>query len=378
MTRILIATTLPGSLSIFYNPFARAFKAQGWGVDGMCREASLCSECAAQFDHLWDVNWRRNPLYPGNLLQAPRVVRNIVEREGYDVIIVSTPVASFVTRLALRNLKSAKTPQILYINHGFHFHKYNSLINNWIFIFLERLAGRWTDYLAVINRDDAEAALRLKLVPPERLIHTLGIGVDIEKFSPEGVPGCDVERFRNSLHLVPDNPLYSLVAEFIPRKRHRDALIAFSRLDVPLAHLALAGEGPLLEDMRKLSFDLGIGERVHFLGFRRDVPVIIRASVALLSVSEQEGLPGTVMQSLSLGIPVIGSDIRGTRDLLEGECGIIYPLGDLGRLTEAMSWMVSHPAKAAGMGSRGRAKMLAGYTVSDIVGTYISFIKKIA
>ena len=111
MTRILIATTVPGSLWNFFNPFARAFKAQGWGVDGMCREASLCSECAAEFDHLWDIGWKRNPLYPGNLLQAPRTVRTIVERQGYDFVLVSTPIASFVVRFALRDRPAAKTTE---------------------------------------------------------------------------------------------------------------------------------------------------------------------------------------------------------------------------------------------------------------------------
>lgn len=85
-----------------------------------------------------------------------------------------------------------------------------------------------------------------------------------------------------------------------------------------------------------------------------------------------------VMESLSLGVPVIGSDIRGTRELLEDGCGTIYPLGDLDRLTDAMNWIVSHPVEAAGMGSRGRAKMLSGYSVSDIIGNYINLIKSMA
>jgi len=375
MTRILIATTVPASLWNFFNPFARAFKAQGWRVDGMCRDASCCLECAGEFDHLWDVDWRRNPLYPGNLLQAPRTVRRIVEREGYDFVLVSTPVASFVVRFALRNRKSAKRLKIIYIAQGFHFHKNNTRLKNAVFITLEKLAGRWTDFLVVVNRNDAESALRFKLVPPERLIRMLGIGVNTQKFSPEAVPGCDVETFRESLHLAPDTPLFSVLGEFIPRKRHRDALIAFSKLDAPQAHLALAGEGPIMKDMRQLASDLGIGERVHFLGFRRDVPVIIRASVAVLSVSAQEGLPVNVTESLSLGVPVIGSDIRGTCELLEGRCGIIYHLGDINRLTEGMNWVLHHAEEAAEMGSRGRAKMLSGYSVSDIIGNYINLIK---
>ncbi len=375
MTRILIATTVPSALWKFFNPFARAFKAQGWGVDGMCREAPHCLECAGEFDHLWDIGWKRNPLYPGNLLQAPRTVRTIVDRHGYDFVLVSTPVASFVVRFALRARRAAQRPKVIYVAQGFHFHEQNSRLKNAVFIMLEKLAGRWTDQLVVVNSDDANAALRLRLVPQERLIHMLGIGVNTREFSPDAIPRTDVERFRESIRLSPDAPLFSMVAEFIARKRHQDALLAFSRIEAPEAHLALAGEGPLMEKMRHLASNLGIEERVHFLGFRRDVPVIVRASVAVLSVSAQEGLPVNVTESLSLGIPVIGSDIRGTRELLEGGCGIIYPLGDLDRLSEAMNWMVSHPVEAAGMGSRGRVKMLGGYSASDIVTNYINLIK---
>ncbi len=378
MTRILIATTVPASLWNFFNPLARAFKAQGWGVDGMCREASLCSECAAEFDHLWDIGWTRNPLYPGNLLQSPCKVRAIVDRQNYDIVLVSTPVASFVVRFALRGRPAAQRPKIIYIAQGFHFHEQNSRLKNAVFTMLEKLAGRWTDQLVVVNREDADAALRLKLVPPERLIHMPGIGVNTQKLSPEAITRSDVERFRESIGLSPDAPLFSVIGEFIPRKRHQDALLAFSRIDAPQAHLALAGEGPLIEKMRHYASTLGIEEKVHFLGFRRDVPVIVRASSAILSVSEQEGLPVNVTESLSLEIPVIGSDIRGTRELLEDGCGIIYPLGDLDRLTDAMNWIMSHPAEAAGMGSRGRAKMLGGYSVSDIVGNYINLIKRMA
>ena len=333
---------------------------------------------AADFDHLWDIGWKRSPLYLGNLLRAPRTVRKIVQSQSYDFVLVSTPVASFVVLFALRGRRATQRPKIIYIAQGFYFHEQNSRLKNAVFKMLEKLAGRWTDQLVVVNRDDAGAALRLKLVPPERLIHMPGIGVNTRKLSPEAITRSDVERFRESIGLSPDAPLFSVIGEFIPRKRHQDALLAFSLIDAPQAHLALAGEGPLMEKMRRYASALGIEERVHFLGFRRDVPVIVRASVAVLSLSSQEGLPVNVTESLSLGIPVIGSDIRGTRELLEDGCGIIYPLGDLDRLTEAMNWIVSHPAEAARIGSRGRAKMLGGYSVSDIVGNYINLIKSMA
>jgi len=204
-----------------------------------------------------------------------------------------------------------------------------------------------------------------------------GIGVDTDKFSPEAVADHEVEQFRNSINLGLDNPLFSLIGEFIPRKRHRDALMAFSKLNAPAAHLAFVGKGPLLENMRRLAARLGIGERVHFLGFRHDVPIIMRASVCVLSVSSQEGLPVNVVEALSLGVPVIGSDIRGTHDLLEDGCGILYPLGDRNQLTEAMAYVLRYPAAARELSAQGLVKMRSGYSREEIVNNYVELIKAI-
>src|SRR5206468_12970628 len=101
-----------------------------------------------------------------------------------------------------------------------------------------------------------------------------------------------------------------------------DALAAFARLqDLPQVHLALAGAGPLLDRMQRVAQSLGIAGRVHFLGHRRDVPELILASVATLLPSAREGLPRSCMESLCLGVPVIGTRIRGLHDLIAHGAG---------------------------------------------------------
>ena len=72
------------------------------------------------------------------------------------------------------------------------------------------------------------------------------------------------------------------------------------------------------------------------------------------------------MESLCLEVPGIGTDIRGVRDLLEGGCGLIVPVGDAWALAEAMEFMLENPKERAEMGRNGRAKM-AGYDIEHIL-----------
>lgn len=159
------------------------------------------------------------------------------------------------------------------------------------------------------------------------------------------------------------------MAEFIPRKRPGDILKAFAQLARPQVHLALAGDGIILEEMRELASELGIQKQVHFLGLRRDIPILIRASVATLIASSQEGLPNCVMESLCMEVPVIGTEIRGTRDLLENGNGLLVKLGHINGIASAMAWILDHPEEAQHMGKRGRENMV-NYDLPHILKQY--------
>jgi glycosyltransferase involved in cell wall biosynthesis len=327
----------------------------------MAQGVSSSQECLEAFDQTWEVDWSRNPLDPHNLLQIPHTVRERVERGGYDLVHVHTPVGAFVTRYALRHMRSRGRPRVIYTAHGFHFYRGGHPLRNALFVTLEKMAGRWTDYLVVINREDEQAARDHCLVPADRVRYMPGIGLDTEFYRPEAVSPAQVRQVRGEMGLAPDDKLFLMVAEFIPRKRHGDLLQAFAQIPCSQAnsvpHLAFAGGGPLLDQMKTLARRLNITDRVHFLGFRKDVPALIRACVATVLCSEQEGLPRSVMESLSLQVPVIGTDIRGTRDLLLDGCGILVRLGDREALAQAMAWMVEHVQEAEDMGRRGRQRM---------------------
>jgi glycosyltransferase involved in cell wall biosynthesis len=357
MHRLLMVTTLPCTLNSFLLPFAAHFRSQGWQVDAMSCGISQDAQCLAGFDRVWDVQWSRNPLDPRNLLGTPGKIREIVIREKYDLVHVHTPVAAFVTRYALKDLRDRINLKVIYTAHGFHFYNGGNSAKNTAFINLEKLAGNWTDHLVTINHEDKAAALQYGLVAPANTHYMPGIGVDLKYYNRHHVPDAAVANVYRELGISQDTPLFVSVAEFTTRKHHVDAIEAFAKLARKDVHFALAGTGPLMEKMKELATKLGVIDRIHFLGNRKDVPVLMKAATANILVSAQEGLPRCVLESLALEVPTIGTKIRGTQDLLEGGCGLLVDVGDVDALAAAMNWILDRPQDAAEMAKLASARI---------------------
>jgi glycosyltransferase involved in cell wall biosynthesis len=360
MPKLLIVANVPSMLREFLLPYAEHYSRLGWQVDGMVSEAVTVADTGEElkvYKNIHRVAWSRNPLDPRNFLQAPQIIREVVAKENYDIVHVHSPIAAFVTRYALRNFSSGnvkKRPAVIYTAHGFHFHRGGGTVKNKIFLTLEQTAGPWTDYLIVMNREDETAVRTHNIVSEDRLMYMPGIGVDISTYSPERVTEADVRRVRAELGLEENEHFLLMIAEFNPGKRHRDALTAFAQLDRADMTLVFAGVGPLEEEMKALAQHLGISERVLFLGYRRDIPVLLKAASALLLPSEREGLPRAILEALCMGTPVISTQIRGVEDLLAGESGLMTPVGDVPALQKAMVRLLENPIEAEAMAKRGQ------------------------
>jgi glycosyltransferase involved in cell wall biosynthesis len=367
MTRLLVIATVSETIRGFLLPWATHYRAKGWQVDALAQGISDCSLCVETFNQVWEVQWSRNPLNPLNLVAAPRRLRMIAQ--GYDLIHVHTPVAAFVTRFALRSLRRQGKLKVIYTAHGFHFHRNGSRLRNGVFLALEKLAGSWCDRLVVINQDDQKAALKEGLVQPHQLCYMPGIGLDLSHYNGQALREADRNQIRQELGLKPEDVLFLAIAELISRKRHADILQAIAQLQQPQLHLAVAGDGPLAQSLRDLSQQLGLAQQIHFLGFRSDIPQLMSAARASILVSEQEGLPRSVMESLAMGLPVIGSRIRGTEDLLANGGGRLVEVGDVGGIAQAMKWMLDHPDEADRMGQQGLRDMSV-YDISNILARH--------
>jgi len=384
MPKLLIVTTMASTLKAFLLPYARHFRKIGWTVDAMANGVSGCPECREAFDHCHEMPFSRNLL--GGLIfdGINSKIREIVADGEYDVVHVHTPAAAFVTRMALRRTR----PKIVYTAHGFSFYEGGNYLKNAALIALERLAGDWTDHTITINEEDYEAALEHKIAEPERLSLMPGLGIDLNHYSPHSVgaeeikkihaslrleKNCDpffvaedygttlaytistagdlspeqmkaeIKKLQTRIGLEKDNELFLMVEEFIPQKRHEDAIRALAATGMTNFHLAFAGTGPLEGSMKQLASKLNVAPRVHFLGKRQDIPLLMRASRAVILPSSREGLSRSAMESVSLGVPVLGSDARGICDIIDSpERGILFPVGNHAALAAAMILIVEN------------------------------------
>lgn len=336
-------TTVPYTLNAFLIPYACYFRGLGWKVDAMTNGVTKFDDLQIHFDKTFDAELSRNPLSSGNMLKAAGTVRKIVQSEGYDIVHAHTPVAAFVARFALREHKRAGGPSVVYTAHGFHFFQGGGKARNFLFRALEKIAGPWTDRLITINREDFEAARKYGIIGEQNLTYMPGIGLDFARYDSSAVSKTDIRQIHDQLGMKNDEALFSMIAEFTPGKRHQDVIEALSANDNHKIHVAFAGSGPLFEKTKHLANVLKLQNRVHFLDSVKDIRPLVCASRAVILPSSREGLPRSLMEAACLGTPIIGSDVRGVRDVVCPNRGLLYPVGDIFALRDAMQRMFEEP-----------------------------------
>jgi glycosyltransferase involved in cell wall biosynthesis len=363
---LLVVATVAITVEAFLVPYARHFRSLGWRVDVACHDAASSELLREAFDNVYELPLSRSLLDVGGLVRGKSAVSKVLASQP-DIVHVHTPIAGFVTRWAVRDMAAGRRPAIAYTAHGFHFHDGGSRLTNGLFIGVEKLAGRWTDRLIVINDEDEAAARRHHIVPRAHLIHMPGIGVDTAHYLRSRVPAADVRGVRERLGIAAGVPVLVSVAELSRRKRPQDPVSALAAMKHREAHLVMVGVGPEREATEELAERLGVAARVHFYGFTPDVrPVLLNATGLILS-SSREGLARSVMEALSLEVPVIASAARGNGEMVGDDAGTIYEIGDVAALSAAMDRLLEEPEVARTMGVRGRARMVERFDLQPLI-----------
>lgn len=366
MPKLLIATTVPVTLQAFLMPYVRHFRNLGWTVAGVAQGLPNC-EMARGFDRVHDIEWSRRLLSRANFTEAVRTIGAILRRGRYDVVHTHTAIASLILRFAAAQVPEAERPSVIYTAHGFHFNSGGNSIQCWGIELLERWASRYTDFLVTMNRED-EAVARTWL-PAAQVVYMPGVGVDVKHFARGAVGDSQIRSAREAFNLSGGMPVAVMIAEFSRRKRHQDVVAALPLMRNRSLQVVFAGAGPLLEQTRALASRLGVADRIRFAGYQQDVrPLLAIANCAVLP-SSLEGLPRSVMEAMCFELPVVGTDIRGTRDLLSSGAGKLYPLGDTRQLADLLDWVVENPEESARMGQRARNAARA-YEIGEVIAEH--------
>ena len=261
-----------------------------------------------------DIN--SNPLKPTNL-KAYRQLLQIIDRHNIEALMCSTPIGGMLGRLAA---KAKKISPVIYAAHGFLFFKGAPFINRTVYRFQEELMARWTDVLININEEDYHAAENFKLrgLKKHYLIHGAGVKVGQRV-------QIDCAAKRKELD-VPEDAVVIVSAGFLnPNKNNRVVIEALAKLNDPRYCHLLCGDGELKDELAELAKQLGVENQVKLLGYRTDMMEIMAASDIFVMPSFREGVPRALLEAMDLGLPCVGSNTRGIRELIgeNGEGGYI-------------------------------------------------------
>lgn len=326
MKKALIIATISSMIDLFEMPNISLLKSLGYRVYVECnfKEGNVTSpERVQEFQEelkgngttYHHVGFSRSPLSKDNF-SAYCQLKKLLKDTKFDIIHCHTPVAAILTRLAARKYRKSGT-KVIYTAHGFHFFKGAPKLNWLIYYPLERLCSRFTDVLITINKEDYEIAKTRMHAKQVRYIP--GVGIDTKRFADTKV---DVAAKRKELGVSEDAVMLLSVGELIKRKNHEIVIKALSKMntDLPL-HYCIVGQGPLDSYLQELVKDLKLQEKVHFTGYRHDIPEICKTADVFVFPSLQEGLPVALMEAMAAGLPCVASDIRGNVDLIDDKKG---------------------------------------------------------
>lgn len=305
MKKVLFIANSDRHIKLCHLPYMKMFQDNGYIVHVATNSLEKIPYC----DKKIDLRLRRNPYSLFNLI-ALRNVRKLVKEEKYDIISCHTPVGGFLGRSAVIGRRKKITTKVFYMAHGFHFFKKSGIISWLVYYPIEKFLSRFSDAVITMNEEDYLLASN-KFHCDVYKIH--GIGLDEERLK------LKEKNVRKKLNLK-NKYVVTYIAEISKRKRQLEFLkkLKKHKIDRDIVFL-LIGDSYIKNVDKKLTKY----KNVKYIGFKDNIADYINISDLIISPSSQEGLPQNILEAKYFNKIIIGTNIRGTSDLLSDGSGIL-------------------------------------------------------
>jgi glycosyltransferase involved in cell wall biosynthesis len=287
---------------------------------------------------------------------------SLLRRRRFDVVHAHSPVPAAVARVEVRALPRARRPTFIYTEH-----------NRWPSYRIEtRLANQATfalnDAVFAVSDDVRDSIPRRARERVDVLVH----GVDVDAIRAQLV---DRDAVRRELGVAADEVLAVTVANLRADKNYPgllDTARAVVDAGAPVRFVT-CGQGPLRDEITVLHRTSGLGDRFALLGYRDDATRLLAAADLFVLASHHEGLPVSVMEALTLGVPVLAPAVGGLPQVVDdGENGLLVPAGTSRALADAIVRAADPDVRAhlAAGAARTGDRFSAAHAVERIEATY--------
>lgn len=358
----------------FLLPLMHGLRDAGHEVVGICSEGALLAQVRGVGFRVEAVPLARsyNPLRHA---RAFAVLVRLLKRERFDLLHVHTPVAALVGRLAAA---VAGVPRVVYTAHGFYFHEHMPAWKYGLFVALEWLGGRFTDVLFTQSEEDAATARRLGLCRTN-VIEAIGNGSDPARFRPAPADDQDRVRLRQSLGVADNDIVIVTVGRLVAEKGYPELFAAMRSVKATLwvvgERLVSDHADPIAAAIVDVRRDPVLSTRIRFLGYRGDVPALLRAADVFVLASHREGMPRSIVEAMLTALPVVSTNIRGAREeVVEDETGFLVPVRSAAGLAHALQRLATDPALRQRQGAAGHRRALDLYDEAKVVARQLQLL----
>lgn len=323
-----------------------------YGVNRTFPEKLTCTNFNVEF---YDQHSYRNIFaFMDNWTAFRNLGKFLKEHQDIKIIHCNTPIGGVLGRVCG---KLHKIPIVIYTAHGFHFFDGAPLFNRTILKWMEFLMARWTDVILTMNKEDYEAALKMKLKKGGKVYYIPGVGIETDRFNEVNI---DVVEKKRSLGLPEDAVIGIAMGDVIPRKNYKTTIESVAKVNNSKVHYIICGRGYQIDELKEYTKFLGLEKQIHFLGFRTDIIELSLMSDFFMFASLQEGLPRSTMEAMCAGKPCIVSKVRGHVDLIDdGKGGFLISPLDADGFAEAIKHLIENPELREEMGNYNREKVKA-------------------
>lgn len=373
MQKLIEVSAVDITLYKFILPLMKELSKNNWNISTATNNLEYGHKLEDEGYTVHQIDFARN-LSPYRNIKALCQLILLFKREKPDFVHVHTPIASVLARIAA---KIAKVPHIVYTLHG--------LYPKSPFIQIEKFMCRhFTDYIFTVNEEDRVYLIENEFINPHRIKNLNSVGVDTQKFDPKSIDESQKKSLKKELGLM-DKPVIGFVGRLVEEKGIFELMDAFinvrSNID---CQLLLIGSDNF-ESQKSLSIralkqkakQAGFQKDVIFAGHREDIPICLSLIEVFVLPSYREGMAISSLEAMSMEIPVIASNIRGCKEEVTFETGILVEKGNISQLSDSIQSLILDREKAISMGKAARKRVKKYFSLEQIVSKQIKIFEKL-
>jgi glycosyltransferase involved in cell wall biosynthesis len=246
-------------------------------------------------------------------------------------------------------------PVLVHTFHGHSLTGYFSPFASRVYTAVERVLARRSDALVAVSAEVRDELVALRVAPNAR-VTVIPLGFDLEPFLDD----CDRDERRTAVRASwgagPADEVVTLIARLVPIKRV-DRFLQIARVLAarPRARFVVVGDGELREQLQSSPAAHALGERLHWAGFRRDIPDVCVASDVVVLTSDNEGTPVSLIEAQAAAVPVVSTDVGGVAFVVRhGETGLLAARDDVGTFAAGVASLLDDRALALSIAAAGR------------------------